>query len=148
MKTEAWTLLSISLPKRGEGDSGTIRNSCENSTESQMLQPATVSLPPMDTMAMQYHIGRSGVFLSPGSRIYPSFSGCSSKERGWNCQLPSVREKKQHPAAFSTSDVPPCSRWGVETGARAPPSYRTCFCLSVQFSSVQLLSRVRHFVTP
>ena len=35
MKTEAWTLLSISLPKRGEGDSGTIRNSCENSTESQ-----------------------------------------------------------------------------------------------------------------
>ena len=36
MKTEAWTLLSISLPKRGEGDSGTIRNSCENSTESQL----------------------------------------------------------------------------------------------------------------
>ena len=41
MKTEAWTLLSISLPKRGEGDSGTIRNSCEhqklvwNSTKSQ-----------------------------------------------------------------------------------------------------------------
>ena len=33
MKTEAWTLFSISLPKRGEGDSGTIRNSCENSTE-------------------------------------------------------------------------------------------------------------------
>ena len=31
MKTEAWTLLSISLPKRGEGDSGMIRNSCENS---------------------------------------------------------------------------------------------------------------------
>ena len=36
IKTEAWTLLSISLPKRGEGDSGTIRNSCENSTESQL----------------------------------------------------------------------------------------------------------------
>ena len=36
MKTEAWTLLSISLPKKGEGDSGTIRNSCENSTESQL----------------------------------------------------------------------------------------------------------------
>ena len=35
MKTEAWTLLSISLPKRGEGDSGVIRNLCENSTESQ-----------------------------------------------------------------------------------------------------------------
>ena len=35
MKTEAWTLLSISLPKRGEGDPGTIRNSCENRTESQ-----------------------------------------------------------------------------------------------------------------
>ena len=29
MKTEAWTLFSIFLPKRGEGDSGTIRNSCE-----------------------------------------------------------------------------------------------------------------------
>ena len=29
MKTEAWALLSISLPKRCEGDSGTIRNSCE-----------------------------------------------------------------------------------------------------------------------
>ena len=36
MKTEAWTLLSIFLPKRGEGDSGTIKNSCENSTESQL----------------------------------------------------------------------------------------------------------------
>ena len=36
MKTEAWILLSISLPKRGEGDSGTIRNSCDNSTESQL----------------------------------------------------------------------------------------------------------------
>ena len=35
MKTEAWTLFSISLPKRGEGDSGMIRNSCENSTKSQ-----------------------------------------------------------------------------------------------------------------
>ena len=29
MKTEAWTLLSISLPRRGEGDSVTIRNSWE-----------------------------------------------------------------------------------------------------------------------
>ena len=36
MKTEAWTLVNISLPKRGEGGSGTIRNSCENSTESQL----------------------------------------------------------------------------------------------------------------
>ena len=27
MKTEAWTLLSISLPRRGEGDSGKVRNS-------------------------------------------------------------------------------------------------------------------------
>ena len=36
MKTEAWTLFSISLPKRGEGDFGTTRNSCENSTESQL----------------------------------------------------------------------------------------------------------------
>ena len=36
MKTEAWTLLSISLPKRGEDDSGMIRNSCENNTESQL----------------------------------------------------------------------------------------------------------------
>jgi len=31
-----FSLLSMSLPKRGEGDSGTIRNSCENSTESQL----------------------------------------------------------------------------------------------------------------
>ena len=36
IKTEAWTLLSISLPKRGEGDFGMIRNSCESSTESQL----------------------------------------------------------------------------------------------------------------
>ena len=36
MKTEAWTLLSISLPKSGKGDSGTIRKLCENSTESQL----------------------------------------------------------------------------------------------------------------
>ena len=27
---------SPGVPKRGEGDSGTIRNSCENSTESQL----------------------------------------------------------------------------------------------------------------
>ena len=26
MKTEVWTLLNISLPRRGEGDSGRIRN--------------------------------------------------------------------------------------------------------------------------
>ena len=36
IKTEAWTLPSISLLKRGERDSGTIRNLCENSTESQL----------------------------------------------------------------------------------------------------------------
>ena len=36
MKTEACSLLSISLPQRGERDSGMIRNSCENSTESQL----------------------------------------------------------------------------------------------------------------
>ena len=36
MKTEAWTLLSIFLPRKGEGDPGTIRNSWENSTEPQM----------------------------------------------------------------------------------------------------------------
>ena len=35
MKTELRTLLSIFLLKRGEGDSGMIGNSCENSTESQ-----------------------------------------------------------------------------------------------------------------
>ena len=33
MKTEAWTLFSISFPKSCEGDSGKIRNSCDNSTE-------------------------------------------------------------------------------------------------------------------
>ena len=34
----------------------------------------------MDTVAMHYHIGRSGVSsLSPGDQIYPSFSGYSSK---------------------------------------------------------------------
>ena len=36
MKIETWTLLSRSLPKSGEGESGMIRNSCENSTESQL----------------------------------------------------------------------------------------------------------------
>ena len=36
MKTEAWILLSISLPRRGEGDSSMIRNWWENSTESQL----------------------------------------------------------------------------------------------------------------
>ena len=36
IKTEAWTLFSIFLPKRGEGDSGMIRSSCENSRESQL----------------------------------------------------------------------------------------------------------------
>ena len=53
---------------------------------SETLQLATVRCPPMDTMAMQYHIGRPGVSsLSPGDQIYPSFSGYSSKEWGWNC---------------------------------------------------------------
>ena len=36
MKTEAWTLLSISLPKSGEGNFGMIKNLYENSTESQL----------------------------------------------------------------------------------------------------------------
>ena len=36
MKIEAWTLFSISLPRWGEGDSGTFRNSWENSRESQL----------------------------------------------------------------------------------------------------------------
>ena len=36
MKTEPWALLSVSLPKRGEGDFATVKNSCENSTESQL----------------------------------------------------------------------------------------------------------------
>ena len=37
--------------------------------------------PPMDTVAMQYHIGRLGMSsLSPGDQIYPSFSGYSSRE--------------------------------------------------------------------
>ena len=38
------------------------------------LQLATVRRPPMDTVAMQYHIGRPGMSsLSPGDQIYPSF---------------------------------------------------------------------------
>ena len=42
------------------------------------FQPATIRRPPMDTLAMQYHIGRPGVSsLSPGDQIYPSFSGYS-----------------------------------------------------------------------
>ena len=36
MKIETWTLLSMSLPRMSEGDSVTIRNSWENSTESQL----------------------------------------------------------------------------------------------------------------
>ena len=36
MKTEAWTLFRISFPRRGEWDSGKIRNSWQNSTESQL----------------------------------------------------------------------------------------------------------------
>ena len=35
-KIKAWTLLSISLPKRGEADSGTFRNLCAKGTESQL----------------------------------------------------------------------------------------------------------------
>ena len=47
---------------------------------------ATVLHPPVGTMAMQYYTGRPGVSsLSPRDQIYPSFSGYSSKERGWNC---------------------------------------------------------------
>ena len=36
INTEAWTLLSTSLPRRGEGDSSMIRKVWENSTESQL----------------------------------------------------------------------------------------------------------------
>ena len=50
----------------------------------------------MDTVAMQYCIGRPGVSsLSPGDQIYPSFSGYSS----------SVREKKSDQCHFSTGGV-------------------------------------------
>ena len=45
MKIEAWALLSISLPKRGEGDSGTIRNSCGNSTEQLTTYKKTEVIP-------------------------------------------------------------------------------------------------------
>ena len=36
MKIKAWILLSISFPKMGERDSGTIRNLCAKGTESQL----------------------------------------------------------------------------------------------------------------
>ena len=62
------------------------RSNCKTVLYLRDPQPATVCRPPMDTVAMQYHIGRPGVpSLSPGDQIYPSFSGCSSKEWGWNC---------------------------------------------------------------
>ena len=39
-----------------------------------------VCCPPMDTVSMQYHIGRPGVSsLSPGDQVYPSFSVQSSE---------------------------------------------------------------------
>ena len=41
----------------------------------EILQLATIRHPPVDTVAMQYHIGRpGGLYLSSGDQIYPSFS--------------------------------------------------------------------------
>ena len=41
----------------------------------EILQLATTHHPPVDNVAMQYHIGRSDVSsLSTGDQIYPSFS--------------------------------------------------------------------------
>ena len=57
MKTEAWTLLSISLTKKGEGDSGMIRNSCENSTES---QSELIEKIPFDSSRQSHYRSRSG----------------------------------------------------------------------------------------
>ena len=57
MKTEAWTLLSISLPKRGEGDSGVIRNLCENSTESQSQLTEKISF---GSFRQSHYRSRSG----------------------------------------------------------------------------------------
>ena len=38
------------------------------------LQLSTVHHPPMDTLVMQYHIGRSSMSsLSSGGQIYPNF---------------------------------------------------------------------------
>ena len=67
----------------------------------------------MDTVAMQYHIGRLGVSsLSPGDQIYPSFAGYSSKEWVWNCWFPSVRDRKSNQHHLSIGGILPCSRWG------------------------------------
>ena len=57
MKTEAWTLLSISLPKRGEGDSDTIRNLYENSMESQSQLTEII---PFGSSRQSYYRSRLG----------------------------------------------------------------------------------------
>ena len=57
MKTEAWTLLSISLPKRGEGDSDTIRNLYENSMESQSQLTEII---PFGSSKQSHYGSRSG----------------------------------------------------------------------------------------
>ena len=65
MKTEAWTLLSIPLPKRGEGDSGMIRNAFENSTESQLLLRGWLKyLAHPDSPIMEADGGESGTGAS------------------------------------------------------------------------------------
>ena len=62
------------------------RSNCKTVVYLRDPQPATVCRPPMDTVAMQYHIGRPGVSsLNLGDQIYPISSGYSSKEWGWNC---------------------------------------------------------------
>ena len=65
MKTEPWTLLSISLPKRVEGDPGTIRNLCENSTESQSQFTEIIPLAHPDSSITEVDWEKSG----PGAPI-------------------------------------------------------------------------------
>ena len=79
MKTEEWTLLSISLPKRGEEDSSMIRNSCENSSPSYSLKNNLLACPDSPTMEADWE--ESGPEASVSTEKVAPIS--KRKSTGW-----------------------------------------------------------------
>ena len=85
----------------------------------------------MDTVAMQYHIGRPGVSsLSPGDQIYPFFR---IQFKGVRLELlaPICKREKSDQCHLSAGGVSPCSRWGCRQTLHQSFSFLVGFSLSL-----------------
>ena len=79
---------------------------------SETLQPVTVCHPPTDTVAMQYHIGRPGVFFKPWGSNLSQFFRIQFKGVRLQLLAPICRREKSNKRHLSTVGIPPCSREG------------------------------------